>query len=151
MTEHSEHNPFRNNLLMQDDAIKEDEAYMEDGDEEATIQAYQGDGDDDDEQRLPAADMNGQEGEEEESPEHSQNFNFVTQDLVFTAGADGHNILNFSNTGESMAVVHHRELTVDDHRTETYTESRTGVQDRREMVVVDSENKSDEEAEEILM
>lgn len=150
MTEHSEHNPFRNNLLMQDDAIKEDEAYMEDGDEEATNQAYQGDGDDD-EQRLPAADMNGQEGEEEESPEHSQNFNFVTQDLVFTAGADGHNILNFSNTGESMAVVHHREVTVDDHRTETYTESRTDVQDRREMVVVDSENKSDEEAEEIQM
>lgn len=119
ITENSEHNPFRNNQLIQEDVIGEDVGFIEEQEEGGHEEQH---GHEAEESRgreemgrdmLPAGDDQYTEGEEEEqeAAEPGMQYQFISRELMFTTAEDGgQNILQAftreSHFGESTIVQH---------------------------------------------
>lgn len=115
ITENSEHNPFRNNQLIQEDVIAEDVGFIEEAEEggheeEHNHEPEESPGREENEtNRMPVVDGQNSEGEEEqEVAEPGMQYQFISRELMFTAGNDGQNILGGfareSHFGESTIV-----------------------------------------------
>lgn len=115
-------------MLIKDEVIPEDEAFIEDAGEEEQRRDRDSQGEED--RNAAVVNDDEQEEEEDDAPEQVQ-YQFISKELVFTAGGDGKNVLEQfreSRFHEESTILHRHE------------ESHQRDSDQRRVIDMDDED-----------